>query len=147
MKNKDTFINCLAHQLSQARKHAFEWYGSVLAPLELTPNFVYVLGILQDVTKATPTELAQEIGVAKPTITALLDRLENKGLINRTAHESKRTTHFITLTAEGEKACNKAYEVLRKADHEIEQLLGIELGALKNELEQFNQITTEVLKK
>ncbi|MGW8443508.1 MarR family winged helix-turn-helix transcriptional regulator [Paenibacillus sp. S33] len=47
------------------------------------------------------TELAEKVGVSKPTVTGLLDRLERDGLIIRSVHPSDRRMSIVKLTDQG----------------------------------------------
>ncbi|EHS55874.1 MarR family transcriptional regulator [Paenibacillus kribbensis] len=47
------------------------------------------------------TELAEKVGVTKPTVTRLLDRLERDGLIMRFVHPSDRRMSIVKLTEQG----------------------------------------------
>jgi DNA-binding MarR family transcriptional regulator len=70
------------------------------------------------------SQLADRLAVAKPTITAVVDGLVERGYLKRTADSDDRRATKITLTATGRKALHNAehamharlYEVIARAD-------------------------------
>jgi len=53
----------------------------------------------------TSTELSETYCVGKSAITAIVDRLAEKGLIRRTQDQSDRRVIFLSLTRKGERLC------------------------------------------
>jgi len=53
--------------------------------------------------KATPSQLSQELGVAPTTLSAMIDRLVQKGQIRRIAHPDDGRSYLLELTAQGQK--------------------------------------------
>lgn len=140
---QDIYLNCLAYQLSQARKLAISWYEDVLMPLNLSPNLVYVLGVIDDKKKVSPTDISILLNLSKTTITPLLDRLEQKGFINRIAHETKRTSYYVSLTTDGKAICQKAYKTLQEADKKLDGRLSHSLPQIKKHLLTLNDVLKE----
>ena len=70
------------------------------------------------------SHLADKLAVAKPTITAVVDGLVERGFVKRTVDSDDRRATKITLTAAGRKALYNAehamharlYEVVARAD-------------------------------
>jgi DNA-binding MarR family transcriptional regulator len=59
---------------------------------------------------ATPTELARLLGMAPTTLSAVLKRLEERGLVERVRDPGDRRRHVLRLTAEGMRVRNRAIE-------------------------------------
>ena len=57
------------------------------------------------------TVLAREVVVTKAGLTAMIDRLEDKGLVARTADPHDRRAIRVTLTGEGERTFRAAAKV------------------------------------
>ncbi len=49
----------------------------------------------------TPSDLAERLGLASPSVTALVDRLEHAGLVVRRRHPVDRRSVFIEMTPTG----------------------------------------------
>ncbi|HEY2203968.1 MAG TPA: MarR family transcriptional regulator [Pseudonocardia sp.] len=52
----------------------------------------------------TPSTLADRLGLASPSVTALVDRLETAGLVVRRRHPADRRSVFVELSVDGETA-------------------------------------------
>lgn len=131
---QQVFEDCLAYRLSQARRSVTQWYNESLKPLELTTTAVYAMSILSTLGAATPTQIAKQLGVSKPTVTALLDRMVKSGLIQRDPHSENRKLSIISLSKTGKDKCEAAFASLKRADKKLEQLSKQNLDSLKVEL-------------
>lgn len=81
----------------------------VASPFGLTAVQVMALHHLSVTPACTPSTLARSLAVDSASVTRLLDRLENKGMIQRTAQERLDRTHDrrvieIVLTERGNNA-------------------------------------------
>jgi DNA-binding MarR family transcriptional regulator len=70
--------------------------------LGLTGSQFDVIATLGDTEGMTCKELSERTLVTKGTLTGVLDRLENKGLIERVPSREDRRSIFIRLTARGD---------------------------------------------
>ena len=52
---------------------------------------------------ATPSQLADELGLAPTTLSAMIDRLVQKGQIRRIPHPDDGRSYLLELTARGQK--------------------------------------------
>ena len=73
-----------------------------LAQIDLTLPQYRVLGILSE-GSAAASGLAQRLAVRPPSITAVIDGLVARGLVDRSHEESDRRRITLRLTAEGER--------------------------------------------
>jgi len=93
------------------------------------------------------TELARAEQVSQPAMTQLVGRLENEGLVARTASEHDRRAVVVSLTPKGEQVVARRRERTREALHTlVEQLDAAEqeavataLPALEHLAEVFSQ--------
>jgi DNA-binding MarR family transcriptional regulator len=85
-------------------------------------------------------ELAEKLGVTTGTLTVTVDRLEQKGLIERQPHETDRRSYRVVLTPSGKKHFKKHHEFHIKLTEEIVSALSPE------ELESFREILGKVVK-
>src|SRR4051812_49443298 len=65
------------------------------------------------------SQLAERLAVAKPTITAVVDGLVERGYLKRTADCDDRRATKITLTAAGKKALYDAEHAMHARLHEV----------------------------
>lgn len=79
-----------------------QWYARQLADLGLTPGEWAVLTSLAKAGEPlTPSQLADLTVVAPSSMTHRLDKLAERGLVERRPDAENRTRIFITLTKEG----------------------------------------------
>ncbi|MGW3495461.1 MarR family winged helix-turn-helix transcriptional regulator [Streptomyces sp. NPDC001020] len=72
--------------------------------------------------RATPSELAADLGLAPASVTGRLDGLEHRGFVHRTPSSVDRRRVDVQLTDAGRTAWRQA---LRAVGHEEERLLGV----------------------
>ncbi len=58
----------------------------------------------------TPTDLAASLGMSPTTLSAVLKRLEERGMVRRTRDPDDRRRHVLELSAKGTRAWKKANE-------------------------------------
>ncbi|WP_183318547.1 MarR family winged helix-turn-helix transcriptional regulator [Flexivirga oryzae] len=92
-----TAVHGLARRLSQ-------WYSQQLSDLDITPGEWAVIRYLAaeaDDNISTPSQLADATAVAPSSMTHRLDRMAERGLIDRTPDEENRTRILVQLTHDG----------------------------------------------
>ncbi|MCR2805259.1 MarR family winged helix-turn-helix transcriptional regulator [Paenibacillus soyae] len=77
-----------------------------LMPEELTVDQFQMLRYLRHHERSTASELAEVFCVGKSSVTAIITRLSDKGLINRLPEEKDRRVINIVLTEEGIRICD-----------------------------------------
>jgi DNA-binding MarR family transcriptional regulator len=88
---------------------------------ELTNEQHYTLRYINKVGSCTSTELAEVFEVKKSAITAIINRLFEKGLIDRTRDENDRRLVYLTLSNRGEKLFLKTEE---RVNNLVESIIG-----------------------
>ena len=79
--------------------------AGLLQPFDLSPASGLVLGILADSgASLPPNEIADRLIISRATVTGLLDSLESRGFVRRTAHPTDRRMLLIELTDGGRQA-------------------------------------------
>jgi len=79
----------------------FDRIGRLLRPLGVSAAGGLILGILRDHGRMAPSELGERLIVTRATVTGLLDSLERRGFVRRTANPSDRRSIFVEITPEG----------------------------------------------
>ncbi|MHC0038109.1 MarR family winged helix-turn-helix transcriptional regulator [Pseudoneobacillus sp. C159] len=83
---------------------------------DLTNDQHFTLRYINQVETCTSSELAEVFDVQKSAITAIIQRLWEKGLIERTRDEKDRRVVYLTLTEKG-------LELYQKAEQRIHHLV------------------------
>jgi DNA-binding MarR family transcriptional regulator len=80
---------------------AFERIGRLLRPLNVSAAGGLVLGQLRDHGPMSPSELGDRLIVTRATVTGLLDSLERRGFVRRSAHPIDRRSLVVEITPLG----------------------------------------------
>jgi DNA-binding MarR family transcriptional regulator len=83
---------------------------------DVTPRMLGVLWHLAESGPLTVGEQAEHLGLSKPTVSELVDRLESKGLVARMRDDRDRRRVFVWLTAGGQARVRKHPQVLGPDD-------------------------------
>lgn len=82
---------------------AFEAYSATdIRALGLTPPQFDVIATLGNTPGMKSTELGEKTLITKGTLTGVVDRLADRGWVERAAHASDRRCQIVRLTAAGE---------------------------------------------
>jgi len=79
----------------------------------------FLLTAAKDHRTVTPTTLSKHLGVTSASMTALLDRLERGGSIERVRHPSDRRSLVITATPHAEQTVGAPVLAFQQATHQI----------------------------
>lgn len=82
-------------------------FGSVLAPLALSPSRVLALGVIRGSPGCGQGALGRALGIRKAAAMGVAERLERDGFIERRAAQDRRV-RALFLTPAGEAACAEA---------------------------------------
>ena len=92
---------CVNFALTKAQNIVHQFFKARLAPYGITPGQYGVLKCLWDEDGLTVKKLAERMYLDSSTITGLLARMENKGLIKRQSSPSDRSALSVVLTPAG----------------------------------------------
>ena len=110
----------LAGRLGYLLKHAqlglTELTAAALEPFGLTGRELAVLTVLASGEPASQQQAAQRLGVDRTTMVALVDVLEDKGLVQRQPHAEDRRRNVVELTAQGRDRLQQAGEAAQEAE-------------------------------
>jgi DNA-binding MarR family transcriptional regulator len=126
--------------LTRTRNFVFRARELELLRYGLTPEQAIILYIIHNAKeKLTPAELARHIFRRPHTISAMLDRMEEKGFIEKNIDPTRKNMIRVSLTEKGK----KAYKLTTKRGpiHRI-------MGSLScDEREQLNRILDNIVDK
>lgn len=134
--------NALASRLGFLLKHAQLRYQSVqapaLAPLNLDGRLLAVLTLVGAEGPALQARLAERLQVDRTTMVALVDRLEQAGLLERHRDPTDRRGYHVNITTTGTTALKQALDAVETVERDF-------LGALsKAEQHQFRALLARV---
>lgn len=107
---RDLRLNFLIHDVSRMQMRVFD---SFMEPIGVTRGQWLVVTFLSRRDGMTQTALAQMLDMTRANLGALLDKLEESGLITRVQHPVDRRAKCVFLTVKG----NKLIERIRDTQH------------------------------
>ncbi len=118
----DQIEDCLSFYLGKAYQRVTQSAKQRLAPYGVTPVQYALLKVLWEQDHQSGAELGERLLLDSATMTGLLDRLEQAGLIERKAHATDRRVNRVALTARGR-------DLQAPLDREMDQMNQDFLGA------------------
>lgn len=108
MTQQDEFLPTL--QALVKCYQAFETYSAAAIRRQgLTPPQFDIIATLGNTPGMTATELGEKTLITKGTLTGVVDRLAERGWVERVAHGSDRRCQIIRLTQSGEALFRKVF--------------------------------------
>ena len=110
---------CVNFALTRAQNTVNQYFKTRLAPHGVTPGQYGILKCLWDENGLTVKQIAERMYLDSSTITGLLDRMEQKGLIKRCPDPSDRRALSVVLTPEGERLEGPVSEAIALANQAV----------------------------
>ena len=109
----------LASSLIELYEKMSSWEHAVVKESGLTPTQMHAIEILGHQESLRMKELAQKLGVTTGTLTVMIDRLEQNGLISRRPNENDRRSIVVVLTKKGQKYFKEHHKLHLELTREI----------------------------
>ncbi|SRR5581483_6540064 len=120
---RDRAPSSLAFLLSQVGIHASRRFAERLAAIDLQPPLFRVLNVVDAAEGRSQHAIAEAIKAPPSRMVAIVDELEQRGLIERRPNPEDRRVHALHLTAKGRKLLERGREIA--AAHEAELTSGM----------------------
>src|SRR5580700_9696654 len=114
MTNERTERGEPAFLLAQLGAHAASQFAERLRVLDLAPADAGILRLLRVASGLSQQELAGKLQIHPSRLVAILDNLEQRGLVERRANLEDRRLYSIHLTKDGGEALEKIGKVARE---------------------------------
>lgn len=109
----------VGYQVRRTQVRLFAELGAALKAFELTPGSFGVLTLIEANPGITQGALAAAFGVDKSTMSPVIYRLEQRGLVRRKVLASDRRRHALYLAADAGPAYRAARDKMRAVESEI----------------------------
>jgi DNA-binding MarR family transcriptional regulator len=106
----------LGYLLKHVQQRLFELTSAALAPFNINGRELAVLIVLAGGEPASQQEAAGRLGIDRTTMVALLDVLEDKGLVARRPDTHDRRRNVVALTALGTQTLRDATQASDQAE-------------------------------
>lgn len=108
--------NHLGYLFKHARLQLTELTAAALAPHGINGRELAVLVVLAEGEPASQQQAAGRLGVDRTTMVALIDALEDKGLVTRHPHADDRRKNVVELTPTGQDTLRLAGQASAEAE-------------------------------
>jgi DNA-binding MarR family transcriptional regulator len=110
------------------------FFQAVGQPLDLRPVEYSLLMLLHANPPLTPKQLAQALALSSPNLTILLDKMQQRGLIDRVRSPTDKRSQHILLRAAGQQLTAQALALTPAMDKALEPALSAAERAILMEL-------------
>ncbi|MCA9752133.1 MAG: MarR family transcriptional regulator [Gemmatimonadetes bacterium] len=124
--------------LHKATRQIGTYLSSRMVELELAGSEGHVLAYLGSYAPVPISELSSVFGHRKSTLTSLLDRLEERGLIRRDVHPGDRRSFVVSLTPRGRKLATRVRTVTEEFEARVRA------GVTAKDLEGFRRVMDSI---
>ncbi len=108
------------------------WFESQMVGMSVAPQEGHLLSYLRSYSPCPIAELVRVFGQKHSTMTSMLDRLEEQGLIERKVNPDDRRSFLVSLTRKGKAEAKEIQKLVVKIESEIGKRVS------KSELAGFN---------
>jgi DNA-binding MarR family transcriptional regulator len=137
----DKAPSTLAFLLSQVGIYASGRFAERIAEIGLHPPEFRVLNIVDAGEGESQQAIAEAIGAPPSRMVAIVDGLEQRGLVERRPHATDRRVHVLHLTAKGRKLLARGRKVA--IEHERELTRGMSEAERKRLVALLQKIVAE----
>ena len=138
---------CINFLLTNTQNTVFSLFKKELQAYNVTPIQYALLKCLWDEDEQIPTQLAQTLHLDSSTITGILARLEDKGLIVRNYCTTDRRRIIVCLTDAGRILQSPIEALIEHINLQVSaNLSAAELTALKGYLQRLESTANTLLK-
>jgi DNA-binding MarR family transcriptional regulator len=117
------------HELFHASKRRFH---AVASEFELSPPQVRALGVLDPGRPVPMSELAEALHCDNSNVTGIVDRLEDRGLVERRSATHDRRVKMLAVTERGAAVRERLAERLQEAPEPLARLSPEDQRALRD---------------
>jgi DNA-binding MarR family transcriptional regulator len=130
-----------AFLLSQLGYHSSRLWQGRLAPLGLDPRHVMLLRHVADHEGRSQQALGEALRIPPSRMVAIVDGLEQRGLLRRRPNPDDRRVRTLHLTREGRRVLGTVMEV--SLEHERQLCTGLEPGEREQLIALLNRLAAE----
>ena len=108
----------LVHPVQRAT-HRIDLYLDELGEKQLTQGEAHILALLADSSPATVADLHRGLAHKRSTLTSILNRLSDRGLITRKVAKTDRRTFVVDLTSKGRNVARRVSRHLGDLERQV----------------------------
>lgn len=117
----------LGYKIRRAQLWVFKDISRRLAPFDLGPAQFSVLSLIDANPGINQLTIASALSIERAGLGRLVDRLEQQGLVTRTASTVHRRYYILHLTTQGARLLNRTRPIIAEREKALEKKLGANL--------------------
>jgi DNA-binding MarR family transcriptional regulator len=113
----------LGYHLRRAQSAVFQDFAASIDGANVTPGQFGVLALIEANAGLSQTRLAEILGIDRSTLVAVIDKLEDQGLVERAARPNDRRSHALKLSHDGQNKFEMLARLVKKHESRIARRL------------------------
>lgn len=109
----------IGYHLRRAQTAVFQDFSHSLKDCRITPGQFGVLVLIEANSGLNQTRLGKALGIDRSTVVAVIDRLEERGLVERAAAPTDRRSYALRLSNQGAALLHRARELVEGHEKRI----------------------------
>ncbi|KQO75988.1 MarR family transcriptional regulator [Rhizobium sp. Leaf262] len=114
----------VVYRLRRAQLSVVNDFNESLLAFGLRPADFSVLILVANNTGLKQSDVAEALGIQRANFVAIIDGLEDKGLLQRRRSESDRRVHYMEMTSEGRSMLDEISQVWKEHEEKLIDRLG-----------------------
>jgi DNA-binding MarR family transcriptional regulator len=120
------YEDCIVFLLAKAYQRAHSAFKQKLAPFGITPVQQLILMVLGEEEFLSPAEVSERIAMDSATLSGVLERMAEGGLIRREENPGDRRSIRVSLSAKAKKMQEDLAEQRKAINEELTEKLSLE---------------------
>jgi DNA-binding MarR family transcriptional regulator len=120
------YEDCIVFLLAKAYQKAHSAFKQKLAPFGITPVQQLILMVLREEEILSPAEISEKIAMDSATLSGVLERMAEGGMIKREENPEDRRSIRVSLTAKAKKMQEDLAGQRTAINEELTQKLSLE---------------------
>ena len=120
------YEDCIIFLLAKAYQKAHSAFKQKLAPFGITPVQQLILAVLEEEEFLSPGEIAERVAMDNATLSGVLDRMAEAGMIRKEGNREDRRSVRVSLTPKAKRMQDELTEQRKAINEEITGKLSME---------------------
>ncbi|WP_028879569.1 MarR family winged helix-turn-helix transcriptional regulator [Terasakiella pusilla] len=116
----------MTYHLRRAQVAAFNNFSDAMSETQITPGQFGVLTLIASNKDMSQSAVARALGVERSTMVAVIDGLENRGLVVRKPSLTDRRSNALELSEEGHRVFDRGLDLAKAGDRKTASALSDE---------------------
>ncbi len=109
----------IGYHLRRAQVHLFADFARTMAEAQITPGQFGVVSLIGANPGLTQSALARAVGIERSTMVAVIDTLQERGMVERKPSPVDRRSYALVLTGNGENLMERLLPMVRAHERNV----------------------------